>query len=47
MPIAAAVGEAAGTAAAMCIAQEQSVTAVDVAKLRERLRRRGANIGGE
>ena len=47
MPIAAAVGEAAGTAAAMCVAQGQSVAAVDVAELRERLRRRGANIGGE
>jgi len=47
MPIAAAVGEAAGTAAAMCIAQEQSVTAVDVAALRQRLRERGANIRGE
>ncbi len=47
MPIAAAVGEAAGTAAAMCVAQGQSVTAVDVAQLRERLRGRGANLGGE
>ncbi len=47
MPIAAAVGEAAGTAAAMCVAQKQPVTAVDVEQLRERLQRRGANIGGE
>jgi len=47
MSIAAAVGEAAGTAAAMCVVQGQSVTAVDVAELRERLRRRGANLGGE
>jgi len=47
MPIAAAVGEAAGTAAAMCIAQGQSVTAVDVAELRETLRQRRANIGDE
>jgi len=47
MPIAAAVGEAAGTAAAMCVAQGQTVTTVDIAQLRERLRQRGANIGGE
>jgi len=47
MPIAAAVGEAAGTAAAMGIAQKQSVTTVDVAQLRERLRQRGANLGAK
>jgi len=47
MPIAAAVGEAAGTAAAMGIAQKQSVTTVDVAQLRERLRQRGANLSAK
>jgi len=44
MPIAAAVGEAAGTAAAMCVAQGQSITAVDVATLRKRLLERGASL---
>ena len=44
MSIAAAVGEAAGTAAAMCVAQGQSVAAVDVATLRKRLLERGASL---
>ena len=44
MPIAAAIGEAAGVAAAMCVANEQTVREVDVAALRERLLRRGASL---
>ena len=44
MPIAAAIGEAAGVAAAMCVANEQTVPEVDVAALRERLLRRGASL---
>ncbi len=47
MPIAAAVGEAAGTAAAMCIAQQQTVTKIDIAALRERLVQHGACLGSE
>ena len=44
MPIAAAIGEAAGVAAAMCVANEQTVPEVDVAALRDRLLARGASL---
>ncbi len=44
MPIAAAVGEAAGVAAAMCVERGQAVTEIDVPALRQRLVERGASL---
>ncbi len=47
MPIAAALGEAAGVAAAMCVERGQTVTGVDVTALRQRLVERGASLSAE
>ena len=44
MAIAAAVGEAAGTAAAMCVHGDKSISDIDVTALRQRLLARGANL---
>ncbi len=44
MPIAAAVGEAAGVAAAIAASQHTAVSAIDTQQLRQRLAQRGANL---
>ncbi len=44
MPIAAAIGEAAGVAAALAVQQHQPVNDIDVAQLRQRLTERGGSL---